>query len=371
MENTTFLRASAIALGVAVLATQIGIGWDYLGGWDHWGGKAKTIDLASMILVFTTLAVAPMLIVGAFKSGHPLAGLSFVLAFGCWIAYSLPTTLGRTSEVAETKVQTAENTNKGAAKVQTILDDELQTARQRLKEAHDQTKWASDAATKRCDRFPDSDACGRLERDRDRVKRDEKDRQARVDSLLGNVIEAPATKEVAVGDAGSENLAWLISFWKPVTADGVRKSKSFGFAAGLELFLWTLLHVGFSPKLAQRQEGTQERKEEVPATKLHAEPEPVLASLPAPLAANEDGEEPPPGDRKQFSDDEALRDIRQEVGAGRYHGVVEYADRWGVVKSEGSKRITAWEDTGVIRCEQVGRFKLVTYVRPQLVKQAA
>lgn len=245
MTPTTALRCLAIPLGLAVLATQIFIGLDYLGGWDYFGGKGSTIDVASMVLVFVTLAVAPTLVALAFKAGHHVSGAALVVAFVAWIAYSIPTTLGRTSEVAESKVLTAEQANQSAAEAKSMVSDALLMATARLEIAQTERKAAHDAAEKRCKRSPNSDACGKLQKREKTATSYESDMQKRVDDLM--VQSAKPKPPPQVADAGSETIAWLLSYVSEVAPQSVRHSKSLAFAFGLDLFLWSLIHLGISP----------------------------------------------------------------------------------------------------------------------------
>lgn len=255
MTPTTALRVLAIPLGIAILALQIWIGLDSLGGWDN----AKAVDVASMTLVFVALAVAPTIAILAFKTAHPIAGATVLAAFLAWIGYSIPTTLGRTSEVAETKVQSAEKANDKAAKTDALIADALIMANARLKVAQDQHDAAQQAAQKRCKRSPDSDACTKLTRREQQAKTYEADMQSRVDTLASRSAEFP--EDVHVPDAGSATISWALSAWVAVAPESIRHSKSMAFAIGLDLFLWCLVHLGFSPR---RESKSQPAEEENP-----------------------------------------------------------------------------------------------------------
>lgn len=334
MNTTTLTRCIAIPLGVAVFAVQVGIGLDYLGGWAYWGGKAKTIDIASLVLVFAVLALAPTIVVGAFRTGHPLAALALIGGFACWMTYSLPATLGRTAEVSEVKVKTAEDAKAAKEKQATLVDDALVWAKARLDVAVAATKKAQQAASARCERSPNSDACKNLKRDEEQAKTWEKDRQTRVDELTTQAAAPPPPP--VVGDQGSETIAWAISFWKTVTAEEVRNSKNIGFALGLELFLWSLLHIGLCPAKAERT--PKVRKEEpVPEPKAEPEPVPTFSGNVVPIAA------PHPVVR-------ALNALGGEASSNR-----QLANAMSVSDGESTKRVDEVEALGLVERQQCGK----------------
>lgn len=322
--STTLWQVVAIVLASATLLLQIFIGLEHLNG-------ASVATKASIVLVMMSLAILPKIIeVAAGARMYALTGV-LLLAFGSWLAYSLPATIGRTGEVKEAKIAEVNASGEGRK----LLMLELERARARLDMA--------ELDVKRLCKNPYSDSCtsGRLV---------ERERQARVDQLLGELVDR---KAMPVGDVASDLLAWALSS-AGLTADAIRKGSVLAFALGLDVLIWALVWFGTTDRLR--------RRDDVPAARAAVGAAPVSASP-----------SPPDGGQKvarSLSDEESLTDIRREVSAGRHHGVVEYGTRWRVSRGESSKRISSFEESGEVSCTIVGRQKLVTGIKRRLTRAA-
>lgn len=325
MRFTTIAwQVVAIVLAVATLALQIFIGLEHLSG-------ASVATKASIVLVMVSLAILPKIIeVAAGARMYALTGV-LLLAFASWLAYSLPATVGRTGEVKEAKIAEVKASGEGRK----LLVLELERARARLDMA--------ESDVKRLCKNPYSDNCTS-------ARLVERERQARVDLLLGEVVDR---KVAPVGDVASDLLAWALSS-VGLTADAIRKGSVLAFALGLDVLIWALVWFGTTDRLRKREEVTPARAT-IDAAPVSASPSP-----------------PDGGQRvaRSHSDEESLEDIRREVSAGRHHGVVEYGTRWQVTKGESSKRISNLEERGEVSCTIVGRQKLVTGIKRRLTRAA-
>ncbi len=324
LSITTWQRF-AIALAVVTLGLQVTIGLEHLEG-------ASLATKASIVLVMVSLAILPKLIEVA--AGARMYGLSAVLliAFAAWLAYSLPATVGRTGEVKEAKIAEVKASGEGRK----LLTLELERAQARLSMAESEVK--------RLCKIPYSDNCTS-------ARLVESERQARIDQLLAELVDR---KAAPVGDVASDLLAWALSS-AGLTADAIRKGSVLAFAFGLDVLIWALVWFGTTDRLRKR---TGERLDEGYVG---------AASAAASSSSPDDG---PPRGKRPPSDTERLEDIRQEVSAGRHHGVVEYGVRWGLSKSEASKTISSLEERGEIICTRVGHHKLVSGIKRALVRVA-
>lgn len=322
--STTSWQVVAIVLAIATLVLQIFLGLEHLEG-------ASTATKASIVLVMVTLAVLPKIIeVAAGARMYALSGV-LLLAFGAWLAYSLPATVGRTGEVKEARIAEVKASGEGRK----LLTLELERAQARLSMA--------ESDVKRLCKNPYSDNCTS-------ARLVERERQARVDQLLAEMIDR---KAAPVGDVASDLLAWALSS-VGLTADAIRKGSVLAFALGLDVLIWALVWFGTTDRIRTRLE--------TPATNATIVAATVSASP-----------SPPDGGQKvakTLSDDDRLSDIRREVSAGRHHGVVEYGTRWGVTKGESSKTISALEEKGEITCTRAGHQKLVTGIKRRLTRAA-
>lgn len=322
--STTAWQVVAIVLAAATLVLQIFLGLEHLEG-------ASSATKASIVLVMVTLAVLPKIIeVAAGNRMYALTGV-LLLAFGSWLAYSLPATVGRTGEVKEARIAEVKASGEGRK----LLTLELERARARLDMA--------ESDVKRLCKNPYSDNCTS-------ARLVERERQARVDQLLAEMVER---KAAPVGDVASDLLAWALSS-VGLTADAIRKGSVLAFALGLDVLIWALVWFGTTDRIRTRKEA--------PAAGTSIDAAPVSASP-----------SPPDGGQKVariLSDEDRLADIRREVSAGRHHGVVEYGVRWGLSKSEASKTISSLQEAGEITCSNVGRQKLVTGIKRHLTRAA-
>lgn len=62
---------------------------------------------------------------------------------------------------------------------------------------------------------------------------------------------------------------------------------------------------------------------------------------------------------RKLTEEQSWQDVQSEVAAGRHHGVAEYGQRWGVHKSEASRRISAFDARYGIKFEQCDRYKRI------------
>lgn len=323
--STTSWQGVAIVLAVATLALQITLGLEHLEG-------ASNATKASIVLVMVTLAVLPKIIeVAAGARMYALTGV-LLLAFGSWLAYSLPATVGRTGEVKEARIAEAKASGEGRK----LLTLELERSRARL-------SMAESDVTRLC-KNPYSDNCTS-------ARLVERERQARVDQLLAEMVDR---KGPPVGDVASDLLAWGLSS-VGLTADAIRKGSVLAFAFGLDVIIWSLIWFGTTDRLRKRADVSGNGQETI-----HA------ATVSAPSAPPDGGQKVP----RCLSDEDRLADIRREVSAGRHHGVVEYGARWGLSKAEASKTISSLEDDGEITCTHAGRQKLVTGIKRRLTRAA-
>lgn len=322
--TTTTWQVVAIVLAIATLGLQITIGLEHLEG-------STIATKASIVLVMVTLAVLPKII--ETSAGARMYGLSAVLlfAFAAWLAYSLPATVGRIGEVKEVKVAEVKASGEGRK----LLDLEMQRAQDRLKMAE------SDIA--RLCKNPYSDNCTS-------ARLVERERQARVDQLLSELVDR---KAAPVGDVASDLLAWALAS-AGLSSDAIRKGSVLAFALGLDVIIWSLVWFGTTDRIRTREE--------------------VSAASATTGAASASASPPSPGGGQRvaapLSDEDSLADIRREVAAGRHHGVVEYGTRWHVSKGEASKRISSFEEAGETTCTLSGRQKLVTGIRRRLTRAA-
>lgn len=224
MRHTTLIQRLAIAWACVMLGLQIVAAVEYTSG-------GSLYSVLSMVATMMTLAVLPMFIEAARRARSWGIMSALAVAFGLFLAYSLPATVGRTGEIKEAKA--AEAAVSGEARK--LLADELARAQERLDLASKDVKIA-------CTKASYSDNCQGW-------RRTEKERQARVDALRKEIGGAPPPK---VGDTGSEAWAWALS-WLGISAEAIRRGAVLAFGAGLDVVIWSLMWFGASDKVAGRK----------------------------------------------------------------------------------------------------------------------
>jgi hypothetical protein len=217
MRNTTGVQWAAICGAAGLLILQIIGGLEYVEG-------GSTYTKWSMIASLITVALLPVFIEVARQARAYLIVTALGVAFVAFLAYTLPATIGRTSEVRETKAVEA-SASVGEVK---RLEGELDRAQERLADAFLKAdQECSSGFRQKCEGWRSVVA----------------ERQGRVDEL---------TKEVngvkpKLGDVGSEALAWSAAGF--VSAESIRRLSSLSFGFGLDVVIWALVWFASSDKM--------------------------------------------------------------------------------------------------------------------------
>jgi len=202
---------SALVIACALLGLQV------VGGLEHTeGGSLYT--RASMIAAMMTLAVLPVFIEAARRSGHGWIALALGVSFVAFLAYSLPATTGRTGEIKETS----------AAAAGKVLEDKA-----RIQADYDATKKLVDESNA----WQPKACAGGRGKDCRSATFILNQRQASLEKL-GKQLEA--FQAPPPGDLGSDLWAWALS-GLGVTAATVRKVSVLAFAIGLDFVIWSLV----------------------------------------------------------------------------------------------------------------------------------
>lgn len=205
---------SALVMALALLGLQVVLGLEATAG-----GSLGT--QASMIAAMVTLAVLPVFIEAARRSGHGFIAFCLGISFASFLAYSLPATTGRTGEIKEAKVSAAADL--------ALVRAELTSITQTL-------GWARPDKLSECAGAPDPLPPNGWPRCRQKTGTVAalEDRQAKLEA------ELKAGKSVQQGDVGSDLWAWVLS-GLGVTAATVRKISVLAFAIGLDFVIWSLV----------------------------------------------------------------------------------------------------------------------------------
>lgn len=205
---TKLTALGAIGLAVALLGLQILLGLEYTAG-----GSLGT--QASMIFAMVTLALLPVFVEAARRSGNKAIALALGVSFVAFLAYSLPATTGRTGEIKETKVTAANDVAR--------IRDDIQRTTVTLEWAR--KDWITE--------------CGTGEGKKCRAKRNTvqalEDRITKLEADLKKVPAAP-------GDLGSDLWAWATG----LPAATVRKLSVLSFAIGIDMAIWSLIWLATS-----------------------------------------------------------------------------------------------------------------------------
>lgn len=205
---------SALVMVLCLLGLQIVLGLE-----ATVGGSLGT--QASMIAAMVTLAVLPVFIEAARRTGHGFIAFCLGISFVSFLAYSLPATTGRTGEIKETKVTAAAD---------------LELVRAELTSITQTLGWARPDKLSECAGAPDPLPPNGWPRCRQKTGTVAalEDRQ----SKLEDQMKASATARM--GDLGSDLWAWALSFLG-ATAATVRKISVLSFAIGLDFVIWSLV----------------------------------------------------------------------------------------------------------------------------------
>ena len=217
MRTISPIQGAALAGALGLLALQIIGGLEYVEGgsiYTQW----------SMIASLVTVALLPKFIEEARQNKAYGICLALGVAFAAFLLYTLPATIGRTSEVRETKAVEA-SASIGEVK---RLEGELDRAQERLADAFLKAdQECSTGFRQKCEGWRSVAS----------------ERQARVDEL---------TKEISgvkpkTGDVGSEALAWTAAGF--VSAESIRRLSSLSFGFGLDVVIWALVWFASSDKM--------------------------------------------------------------------------------------------------------------------------
>lgn len=326
MTRLTYSKPQYLSmmLGLAVIVTQGCLLY------KHAGDTAEFDQILARCVGVLMLAALPALFERAIhKRAWIIASSMALLTIGL-LAFNIPAAFSRLAETGEAKVAAAATQGVGAQ----LIRDEYERAKDRL------TQAAALVAAK-CKTSMVSDNC--IE-----AKRTETDRQTRYDTLMRAVLDSGPTK---IG----EPMPALVALWLGYNAEKVRFLIGLPLPIVLELAAAVLFAFGFSHRFMVAAP--------VAATGVF----PATDVAPSAASPATVGNHPADG----FDEEAAFNDLCAEVARGRHHGVVEYATRWGVHKSESSKRIAGWEADGLVVCQRSGGFKRVVRVNKlRLVKAA-
>lgn len=313
--------AAAMLFAVCALALQIVGGLEYTHG-------ASLYTRASMVTAMISVAALPIFIHAAWNSNKAISLVLFV-AFTALLAYAMPATIGRIGEVREVKALAADD----AAEIKAKLTSIGQTL-----------GYAEPDALRECAGAPDPLPRGKWQECRRK--------RASVDALLNerSRLTAELGKKGAerVGDLGSENVAWLLSY-VGVSAASIRKGSGMAFAIGLEVMIFGLVWLAASHVSKARR----------------STPQPAIAPAVESVAAEprRDDPRPEPSPRPNggvMSKVEAERDLVMLLRIGQDIPSQDWlAHRYGVGKGTISKWIDQWEAAGIVRREQVGHYKMI------------
>ena len=217
MRTISLTQGAALAGAAGLLALQI------IGGLEYTEG-GSTYAKWSMVASLATVALLPVFVeVARQKKAYGIC-LALGVAFAAFLVYTLPATIGRTSEVRETKAVEA-SASAGEVK---RLEGELDRAQERLADAFLKAdQECSTGFRQKCEGWRSVIA----------------ERQGRVDEL---------TKEIGgvkpkLGDVGSEALAWTAAGF--VSAESIRRLSSLSFGFGLDVVIWALVWFASSDKM--------------------------------------------------------------------------------------------------------------------------
>jgi len=270
---------------------------------------------ASMIGAMVVVAILPIFV---HASWHTAKGISIPLfvAFLAFLAYSFPANLGRIGELKEMKVAVATS---------------VATLKSELADIQKTIRYAEPDQARECEGAtlpivpPSWPECRR------------KTGTVKALHLQRAELEAKIAKAGSeIGDTGSDTLAWVSG----LSASHIRRVSTLGFAAGLEIAIWSLAwlaSVSFGQALATRvARPVQVLGETVSATVSKAK---VIE------ACNECEPLPDPTELEQL----------RKLLVGKTMTNDELAGLLGISKSESSKRVTEAVGAGLLSRTRIGR----------------
>lgn len=220
MYNTTSIQWAAICGAIGLLALQI------IGGLEYTEG-GSTYAKWSMIASLATVALLPVFIEVARQNKAYGICIALGVAFAAFLLYTLPATIGRTSEVREAKAIEAT----GSVGNLKRIEGELDRAQERLADAFLKAdQECSTGFRAKCEGWRSVIA----------------ERQGRVDEITK---EINGTKP-KTGDVGSEALAWTAAGF--VSAESIRRLSSLSFGFGLDVSIWALVWLASSDKMRRK-----------------------------------------------------------------------------------------------------------------------
>jgi len=215
-ENKLIAGGAAL-LALILLALQIVGGLEYTEG-------ASLYTRSSMVVAMVTLAALPLFIEAARSVKAPGLALAIGIAFLGLLAYSLPAVVGRTGEVKEVKVVVAGDV--------VAWKSEIALHKRTLAYAEPQAlaECAGAPSPLPIQGWPE---CKRKSATVTALKSTIADLERKIANAGGASAQ--------LGDIGSETWAWALSPIAKVEAQTIRRGSAVGFAAGLDIAIWSLL----------------------------------------------------------------------------------------------------------------------------------
>lgn len=265
MRNTTGVQRAAICGAAGLLVLQI------IGGLEYTEGGSR-YAIASMIAAMVTVALLPVFIEAARRGKAYGIATALFIAFCAFLAYSLPATVGRTSEVREAKAVEAKVSTTSIR----LAEEELDKAQQRLTEAFAKLDGECGSGFgKRCEGWRTVAV----------------ERQTRVDELTKEL----SAMKPKLGDMGSEAWAWTVG-WAGVSAEAIRRLSSLCFGLGLDLGIWSLVWLASSDKMRVRPGSLVAENQAFTATEVPKEAETARVEV-VRIASNNPPSDPRPRKR--------------------------------------------------------------------------
>ena len=222
MTTISPIQWGAIGAAISLLILQI------IGGLEATAGGSLYTQ-ASMIAAMVTLAVLPVFIEAARRSGAYVIASVVFIGFCAFLGYSLPATVGRIGEVKELKASEAARSN-----------DELVRIRADYAKTAALVTEAQVWVAREC-KSGNGPKC-------EGVTFILHQRQASLEKLEGQMKLEP----VNLGDVGSETWAWALGSFG-VSAETIRRTSGMMFAVGLDILIWSLVWFGTSDKMRREQ----------------------------------------------------------------------------------------------------------------------
>lgn len=322
--TTTSTRPLLIATALAAMVTAVGLlALQIIGGLEYTEGGTLYFR-ASMIAAMMVLALLPVFIEVARRTGHGLIGTALFVAFLAFLAYSLPANVGRNGELKEEKV---------------VKSEDAALARADLASVTRSLNWFRPEMMRECEGAPEPlppQGWPKCRSNRANVKALE-DRR---DHLEGQIAQTPV-----VGDVGSKTISW--STGGRLSEQDIRRGSIMAFALGLDIAIWALVWLATALLTS------------LPA-KAVVMMQAVEAAQRVALPPTEtDHDLPPSGGQK--TKQEALADLLTLSAMG--HAVPSQdwlAERWDRPKGTISKWLSEWEDRDLITRSPAGRCKAVS-----------